>query len=232
MLDQLRNALDVFVKRHPELSDLDNVQSYTDYEKIFITFCSEFPQFDGRLLCLFGHRPIYPNRFIPRIDSTGTDWVSILLRDKSLRDEIDELMLRDAHVEHVVWLFPGDHVVDVMYRLLDVFSEQVYNIQTLEELKQKWLLITPTRELYERFTHVDSALLQGTRAWYNKAYKETATEEGWLLHQAEQRRMARACYDSVATAFLDGTIWLPGTVDDNPHLKCLIEEWPKLLVDF
>jgi len=207
--DNLSEAVDAYVKSIPAFYlSLDMNQhhtTYSDHELLHAAFCSQYPQFDGKILSLFGCRQVYPNRIF--------------------RDPVDECP--DAIFNHVVCLCPGDYVVDFIYRHLDTHSEQPYHIQTLDDLKKNWFFIAPTRELFECFMFIDSSLLQETKAWYAKAYPDSS-EEKWLAHLAKQQRQARECYQIVSTAFKNGVIFLPGTVEDNPHLKHLVEDWPKL----
>jgi hypothetical protein len=228
LFGELDYAADTFVKANPDFylsSDIDQppyagTPTLLDYKKgypyllshvildrLYLKFCSKYPYFDGKVLSLLGCRPVYPNRIY--------------------NDPVDECP--DILISHLVCLDEEfNYVVDLAYRHLDQTSEKLYHIQHFEELKQQWCFIASTRELFESFTRIGHCLSQATNLIGTTGARYVEASRHFL---AEDRRTARACYDIVAAAYKEGTILLPGTVEDNPYLKLLTEEWPKLFID-
>jgi len=174
-------------------------------EGVCADFCVVFPELQASCLHLLGHRQDYPNRSIQNPNYEHPD----------------------PNLYHVVCLLPGDQVIDLTYRQLDKQSPQFYHYQTLDAIRQNWFFISPTWDGIDNFLTVRVSLQQGEKAWYHRACGGNYTEEAWLAHVAEQQRDARQYYVIVKNDLAAGTIHLPGTIEDNPHLQKITEEWPK-----
>jgi hypothetical protein len=113
------DACNTFLVDRPYLNNGNRASGMC--EGICADFCVIFPHLNARCLHLLGHRHVYPNRVI-----TNPEYAN-----------------PDPDLYHVVCLLPDDIILDLTYRQLDQTSEHFYHSQTLEELKQNWLFISP-----------------------------------------------------------------------------------------
>jgi len=113
MYDSIRSACDVFVQKHPELSDPDAAvgQCFAMSE----AFCLDYTQLHGVLVDVGCDSHNYPRRH--------------------------QRHHKYFALYHTICLFPDKTMLDLTYRQLD-HQGPIYNISTVEEIEKIWTIFS------------------------------------------------------------------------------------------
>lgn len=195
----LTKALFEFGEYYPTVKDLGLKDgSYRDYKKHIDVFISRYPEFEGKLLVLYGQRTFLKNR-------------------AAFFDEC-ECPNPNNTMKNFCILTRDDLVVYLNAKIFDIERLNFFEILTLESISNEWFVMADNIGSIEHLDQLENELLYMTREWHLKAYPGISEED--VFDAIDRARFdGIRSYSQVCKDVNNQCIIFNGTKENNPYIK-------------